>query len=60
MRGMPDGKVHPLCLGLTEDLPFLDRQTRLTFARCGITDPVSLDDYRAHGGLKGLQNARGP
>ena len=30
-------------------------QTRLTFARCGIIDPLSLDDYRAHGGLKGLE-----
>ena len=32
-------------------------QTRLTFRRCGITDPLSLDDYRAHGGLKGLERA---
>jgi formate dehydrogenase iron-sulfur subunit len=55
--GMVEGRVHPLWLGLTEHLPFLSRQTRLTFARCGITDPVSLDDYRAHDGLKGLQNA---
>jgi len=45
---------HPLALGPTEDIPWLKRQARLTFARCGITDPLSLDDYRAHGGLKGL------
>jgi formate dehydrogenase iron-sulfur subunit len=38
-------------------LPFLKRQTRLTFARCGMTDPLSLDDYREHGGLAGLTNA---
>ena len=44
-------------LGHPEEMPFLARQTRLTFARCGITDPLSLDDYRAHGGLKGLANA---
>jgi len=55
--GMSEGRVHPLWLGLTEQLPFLARQTRLTFARCGITDPVSLDDYRAHDGLTGLENA---
>lgn len=55
--GLAEGRVHPLWLGLTEHLPFLSKQTRLTFARCGITDPVSLDDYRAHDGLKGLQNA---
>lgn len=48
---------HPLSLGLTESLPWLKRQTRLTFARCGVTDPVSLSDYRAHGGYKGLARA---
>ena len=37
--------------------PWLKRQTRLTFARCGIVDPLSLDDYRAHGGCKGLARA---
>jgi formate dehydrogenase iron-sulfur subunit len=34
-------------------------QTRLTFARCGITDPLSLEDYQAHGGLTGLRRALG-
>ena len=45
-----DGKPHPLRLGPPDDIPWLKRQTRLTFARCGIIDPLSLDDYRAHGG----------
>ena len=49
---------HRLCLGLTEDLPYLQRQNRLTFARCGITDPLSLDDYIAYGGFRGLKRAR--
>lgn len=48
---------HPLCLGLTEEIPFLKSQTRLTFARCGVIDPLSIDDYRAHGGLRGLEAA---
>jgi formate dehydrogenase iron-sulfur subunit len=48
---------HRLALGPTEDIAWLKRQTRLTFARCGVTDPLSLDDYRTHGGLKGLQRA---
>jgi formate dehydrogenase iron-sulfur subunit len=48
---------HPLALGPTDNIPWLKRQTRLTFARCGVTDPLSLDDYRAHGGLKGLTRA---
>jgi len=52
-----DGKPHKLGLGPTEEIPWLKRQTRLTFARCGVTDPLSLEDYRAHGGYKGLQRA---
>ena len=48
---------HPKALGLTEEIPFLKRQTRLTFARCGIVDPLSLADYRANGGLTGLTKA---
>jgi formate dehydrogenase iron-sulfur subunit len=55
--GLIQGGGHDLCLGLTEEIPFLRQQTRLTFARCGITDPLSLDDYRRHNGLVGLRNA---
>jgi formate dehydrogenase iron-sulfur subunit len=55
--GQLDGCAHALRLGRPEEIPFLKRQTRLTFARCGITDPLSLDDYRAHGGYLGLQRA---
>jgi formate dehydrogenase iron-sulfur subunit len=51
------GAWHALGHGLTEELPFFKNQTRLTFARCGITDPLSLDDYKAHGGLAGLAKA---
>lgn len=47
----------PLSLGLTEALPWMARQTRLTFARVGVTDPLSLAEYRTHGGLVGLQRA---
>jgi formate dehydrogenase iron-sulfur subunit len=42
---------------LTEEIPFLKKQQRLTFARVGITDPVSLDDYKAHTGYQGLERA---
>jgi formate dehydrogenase iron-sulfur subunit len=48
---------HPLRQGLTEEIPWLKRQTRLTFARCGIIDPRSVDDYRSHDGYKGLERA---
>jgi formate dehydrogenase iron-sulfur subunit len=51
------GGAHPLCLGPPEQIPYLARQERLTFARCGIVDPLSVADYRAHGGFRGLTRA---
>ena len=55
--GFLSGGKHRLWLGNPEEIPFLARQTRLTFARCGIIDPLSLTDYEAHGGLRGLKAA---
>ena len=55
--GLFAGGAHAQRLGPVEALPFFARQTRLTFARAGLTDPLSLTDYRAHGGLKGLETA---
>src|SRR5450631_414373 len=49
--------AHPLQLGITEEIPWLKRQTRLTFARCGVVDPRSIGDYEAHDGYKGLVRA---
>jgi len=54
-----DLAVHPKALGPVEDLPWMKAQTRLTFARCGVIDPLSLAEYRAHGGLEGLERAKG-
>lgn len=48
---------HPKALGPVEAIPFFARQTRLTFARVGLIDPLSLADYQAHGGLAGLRRA---
>ncbi|MFI8482813.1 formate dehydrogenase beta subunit [Pseudomonas sp. NPDC078700] len=48
---------HPQALGLVEDIAYLKSQQRLLFARAGITRPLSLDDYLAHGGFKGLAKA---
>jgi formate dehydrogenase iron-sulfur subunit len=57
-NGKPVASIkHPLALGPVEKISYFKRQTRLTFARCGITDPISLDDYRAHDGYKGLEKA---
>ncbi len=55
--GFLGGAQHPRWLGKPGKIPFLAKQTRLTFARCGIIDPVSLDDYAAREGLKGLRKA---
>jgi formate dehydrogenase iron-sulfur subunit len=55
--GMLDGADHPLRLGLVDELPWLARQNRVTFARIGVTDPLSTEDYVAHGGLAGLRAA---
>ncbi|MEZ0243487.1 MAG: formate dehydrogenase, partial [Sphingomonas sp.] len=46
-------------IGRIEDHPFIASQTRLTFARAGKTQPLSLEDYAATGGWKGLDRARG-
>ena len=55
--GFLEGAVHPLCQGKTDDIPFLKNQERLTFARAGLTEPVSVEQYMAHGGFAGLKKA---
>jgi len=49
---------HANRLGDINALPFFAKQQRFTFARVGVIDPLSLDDYAAHGGWKGLNAAR--
>jgi formate dehydrogenase iron-sulfur subunit len=55
--GFERANPHALRLGAVDDIPFFKKQERLTFARVGITDPLSVDDYRLHGGWRGLENA---
>jgi formate dehydrogenase iron-sulfur subunit len=55
--GFLAGAAHALHLGPTEEIPYLKKQERLTFARMGITDPLSLADYQAHEGYAGLRRA---
>jgi formate dehydrogenase iron-sulfur subunit len=55
--GFLTGGSHPLHLGLTEEISFLKRQQRLTFARVGVVDPISVEDYIAHGGYTALRRA---
>ncbi|MGE4658737.1 MAG: NADH-ubiquinone oxidoreductase-F iron-sulfur binding region domain-containing protein [Gammaproteobacteria bacterium] len=54
-----NGRNHPKALGATESIPYLAAQSRLTFSRVGITEPLSLEDYQIHGGYKGLERAVG-
>ncbi|MGC3980058.1 MAG: NADH-ubiquinone oxidoreductase-F iron-sulfur binding region domain-containing protein [Steroidobacteraceae bacterium] len=49
--------AHALSLGLTEGIPYLKNQQRLTFARVGVIEPANLQDYLKQGGYRGLQCA---
>jgi formate dehydrogenase iron-sulfur subunit len=51
------GGKHAKALGPTKEIPYLAAQQRLTMARVGIVDPLSLEDYKRHGGYRGLANA---
>jgi formate dehydrogenase iron-sulfur subunit len=55
--GLLEGGDHPLRLGVVDELPWMRDQQRVTFARVGVVDPLSLEDYRTHGGLVGLRRA---
>ncbi len=56
--GLADGSQdHSLARGDIEKHPYLTQQQRLTFSRIGLTDPVSIEDYQAHDGFRGLENA---
>ncbi len=55
--GFLNGSDHTLCHGLTSEIEYLKDQERLTFARCGLIDPLSIDDYIKNDGFKGLERA---
>jgi formate dehydrogenase iron-sulfur subunit len=55
--GWLEGGAPARSVGVVDELPYLKRQQRLTFARLGLTDPLSIDDYLAHEGLAGLRAA---
>ena len=50
-------KSHKLSIGEVENHEWLKNQTRVTFQRVGVIDPINIKDYEAHGGLVGLKNA---
>ena len=55
--GFLTGAPHRLSHGLTNEIPWLKAQDRITFSRLGITDPLNPDEYLAHGGMAGLITA---
>jgi len=57
ISGLFESAPHPKALGDVEEIPYLKSQHRVTFARCGITDPLSVDEYEKLGGLGGLKKA---
>jgi formate dehydrogenase iron-sulfur subunit len=52
-----DNKLTQKSIGLVTDYDWLKKQNRVTFARVGVIDPLSVADYEAHGGLVGLRKA---
>jgi len=55
--GFPAAADHALSLGPVDGIDWLASQQRLTFARAGWIDPLSLDDYRETSGFNGLERA---
>jgi len=55
--GFLAGGEHAKWLGPTIEIPYLVDQDRWTFWRCGLIDPLSIDDFRAHHGFKALEKA---
>ena len=49
--------AHEKYLGPVGEIPFFKQQTRMIFKRCGLTDPLSVQDYQTHGGFAGLKKA---
>ncbi len=55
--GWLEGAAHRLRQGEAQAMPWFASQQRLTFARVGLIDPLSVSDYTEHGGYQGLRRA---
>ena len=53
------GGEHKSRLGAINEIPYLINQDRWTFWRCGLIEPLSIDDFRAHKGFKAFEKAVG-
>ena len=55
--GFLTGGAHLLNIGIVDEHPWMKKQNRVTFVRCGVIDPLSVAEYEAHDGFKGLKRA---
>ncbi len=55
--GWLEGAAHRLRQGEAQAMPWFASQQRLTFARVGLIDPLSVSDYMERGGYQGLRRA---
>lgn len=55
--GLLEGGEHDKRLGPIDEIPYLISQDRWTFWRCGLVEPLSIDDFRAHQGFNALEQA---
>jgi formate dehydrogenase iron-sulfur subunit len=56
--GLLEGRpISPFYIGPLADVPFLRKQTRVTFRNCGVIEAGSLVAYRAAGGGEALRRA---
>jgi formate dehydrogenase iron-sulfur subunit len=55
--GFLAGGEHSRRIGPIDEIPYLIGQDRWTFWRCGLVEPLSLKDFRAHQGFKAFEKA---
>ena len=55
--GLLTGGEHARRIGPVDEIPYLIKQDRWTFWRCGLINPLSIDDFSAHQGFKAIGKA---
>jgi hypothetical protein len=55
--GLITGGEHARRLGPINEIPYLINQDRWTFWRCGLVNPLSIEDFECHQGFKALEKA---
>jgi NADH:ubiquinone oxidoreductase subunit F (NADH-binding)/(2Fe-2S) ferredoxin len=54
-----NGKTPLAGIPMIEEHPYFRKQVKYVLRNCGVINPESIADYRAHGGFKGLERALG-